>query len=206
MKLVLHPTYFPNIANFKAIISHDITWEVSGNYQKQTLRNRCYISTDRGEHMLTIPIKHVGSGGKRLYKDIKLDNKYPWQRQHWRTLETAYRTSPYFEYYEDDILPLYTQKFDTLLEFNLKTIAIIFDCLQLDIPTKRTTVFEKKLIDTIDARLLAKVKNGFELEQEEYVQVFSDRNDFVKNCSILDLLFNEGTNTLTYLNNQKINF
>ena len=101
MKLLLHPGYFPNIANFAAIVQNDICWEVMGNYQKQTFRNRCYICTDLGIHMLNIPIKHVRNNkGKQRYGDVKMDNDYPWQRQHWRTLETAYRTSPFFEFFK----------------------------------------------------------------------------------------------------------
>ena len=202
MKLVLYPTYFPNIANFVAIIANDIQWEVCGSYQKQSLRNRCYICTDQGKHMLTLPIKHIGSGGRQFYKDVKLDNKYPWQRQHWRTLETAYRTSPFFEYYEDGILPLYNRKYKYLLDFNLETIATVFDCLQVEMPKETTTVFEKILENVIDARFLANVKNNPDLQQSAYVQVFGDRHNFIKNTTVLDLLFNEGTNSLTYLKNQ----
>ena len=103
MKLI-HPSYFPNILTFSYIMHHDICWEVEDNYQKQTFRNRTYICTDRGKHILSIPIVHVGkANGRQKYKDVTIDNSYPWQRQHWRTLETAYRTSPFFEFYEDEI-------------------------------------------------------------------------------------------------------
>jgi len=62
--------------------------------------------------MLNVPIKHVGAAqGRQRYKDVLLDDTYPWQRQHWRTLETAYRTSPFFEFFEDDLAPLFEKKF-----------------------------------------------------------------------------------------------
>ncbi|MEL6917922.1 MAG: WbqC family protein [Bacteroidota bacterium] len=205
MKLLLHPGYFLNIANFVAITQQDVLWEVMDNFQKQTYRNRCYICTDIGRHMLTIPIQHRGGEqGRQKYKDVKLDNQYPWQRQHWRTLETAYRTSPFFEFYEDDIVTLYEKEFKFLLDFNLNTIEIACQCLGLDMPLETTKTFEKNPEGTIDGRFLANAKKEIPLLQEKYVQVFGDRHGFVKNLSILDLLFNEGTNTLTYLKNQTI--
>lgn len=205
MKLLLHPGYFPNIANFAAIVQNDICWEVMDNYQKQTFRNRCYICTDLGIHMLTIPIKHVRNNkGKQKYGDVKMDNDYPWQRQHWRTLETAYRTSPFFEFYEDDIAPLYHNTYHSLMDFNLKTIETICACLQIKMPRERTQIFEPDVLDKIDGRTLINSKTKLPFPQPEYVQVFGDRNDFIPNLSILDLLFNEGTNTLTYLQNLQL--
>lgn len=208
MKTLLHPGYFPDIANFAVIAQHDICWEAEGNYQKQTYRNRCIICTDHGKHMLSIPIQHIGNTrkGKQEYKDVKIENDYNWQRQHWRTLETAYRTSPFFEYYEDDIVPLYEQKHTYLLDFNLKTIECIHNCLQAQMPLDRTTTYEKNLENIKDGRFLTSPKNNIELKQVEYNQVFNDRHPFVKNTSILDLLFNEGTNTMTYLKNINIDF
>ncbi|MCK0145129.1 WbqC family protein [Arenibacter sp. F26102] len=206
MTLLLHPGYFPNIANFAAIAQNDVCWEVMDNYQKQTYRNRCFICTDLGKHMLNIPIKHVGNKkGKQRYGDVKIDNDYPWQRQHWRTLETAYRTSPFFEFYEDDIAPLYHSTYNSLIDFNLKSIETICECLQIDMPTGITKSYEVDVTDKIDGRFLINSKSKFVLEQPEYVQVFDDRNDFIPNLSVLDLLFNEGTNALTYLKALKLN-
>ena len=134
-------------------------------------------------------------------------NEYRWQRQHWRTLQTAYRTSPFFEYYEDDIAPLFERKYDFLLDFNFETIEVICECLQIDIPKEKTQNYETKVQQNqIDARFLVRCKNAQDFEQKEYVQVFGDRHGFVKNVSILDLLFNEGTNAMSYLNNLNLNF
>lgn len=143
--------------------------------------------------------------GKQRYSDVQMDNDYPWQRQHWRTLETAYRTSPFFEFYEDDIAPLYHNTFHSLMDFNLKTIETICDCLQINMPLDRTEIFEVDVTDKIDGRILINSKTKLQFQQPEYVQVFEDRNDFIPNLSILDLLFNEGTNALTYLKNLNLN-
>lgn len=207
MKTLLHPTYFPNIATFAVIAQNDIQWEVEDNYQKQTYRNRCYVCTDLGRHMLSIPIQHVGGDqGRQKYKEVLLDNSYSWQRQHWRTLQTAYRTSPFFEFYEDDIAPLYEHTFEKLLDFNLKTIQTIGDCLQIDMPKHKTSEYQQEPSHVKNMLFLVSAKLKLEMRQEKYVQVFGDRHGFVENTSILDLLFNEGTNALTYLRNQTTNF
>lgn len=208
MKLLLHPTYFPNIISFAALVQHKVIWEVEDNYQKQTYRNRCYVSNDQGRQMLSIPIKHVGgTQGRQKYKDVLMENGYQWQRQHWRTLQTAYRTSPFFEFYEDDIAPIFENEHKFLLDFNLKTIAVICDCLQLKMLQDRTVNYEMELGPTLfDGRFLVRCKKEYPFEQEEYVQVFGDRHGFVRNTSVLDLLFNEGTNALSYLKNINLGF
>jgi hypothetical protein len=207
MAVVLHPGYFMNLTNFALIAQKDVSWEVSGNYQKQSYRNRCHIANDRGFHTLSIPIKHNGKeNGRKAYAEVKIDNKYAWQRQHWRTLQTAYRTSPFFEFYEDDIAVLYQQEYVSLLDFNLKTIEIACDCLQLKMPKTKTTVYHKTLENDTDARFLIDAKKKTNIAFEPYVQVFDDRNSFIENLSILDLIFNEGTNALAYLQNIPLKF
>lgn len=203
---ILYPAYFPNIAFFTAFVqSKDIIWEVQGNYQKQTFRNRTYICNDRGKHILSVPISHVGQGnGKQRNREVRIDNSYPWQRQHWRTLETAYRTSPFFEFYEDEIQALYTTSFEYLMDFNLKTIETICQCLQLEMPTAQTKTFTLGSETNIDYRHLISVKNSITLAQASYVQVFGDRHGFISNLSILDLLFNLGPQAITYLKEAKL--
>lgn len=185
---------------FAVVAQREIIWEVEDNYQKQTYRNRCHICTDQGKHLLSIPIQHVGGKeGRQKYQDVKLDNSYSWQRQHWRTLQTAYRTSPYFEFYEDDLAPLFEKGKNFLLDFNLETIEKICDCLQIETPSEKTTVYQKEPLDVFDARFLVNAKKKIVFSQETYSQVFDDRHEFVENTSVLDLLFNEGPNTVTYL-------
>ena len=201
MKL-LHPTYIPNIAFFSVLLSGKITWEVFDNYQKQTFRNRAHICTDRGLHVLSIPITHTkDKSGRQSYQNVKVDNTYPWQRQHWRTLETAYRTSPFFEYYEDDIRPLYETEEGHLMAFNLKTIETVCQCLQVQLSANKTSEYIRTPKDMEDFRFLANAKTKLNFKGSEYVQVFGDRHGFIPNLSILDLLFNLGPETITYLKN-----
>lgn len=157
--------------------------------------------------MLSVPIKHVGGDqGRQLYQKVVLDNTYQWQRMHWRTLQTAYRTSPYFEYYEEDLRPLFEKKFELLIQFNLEAIAILCKCLQLEMPDGQTVSYQTNLTDFTDARHLVSAKKEFPFAPKEYVQVFGDRHGFIPNLSVLDLLFNEGTSALSYLERLDIRF
>ncbi|SHG20134.1 WbqC family protein [Flagellimonas flava] len=206
-KILLHPCYFPSIATFSVLAQREVIWEAYDNFQKQTYRNRCYICTDQGRHMLNIPIKHVGGDeGRQKYRDVQPDTSTNWQRLHWRSLETAYRTSPFFEFYEDEIRPLFQQPSNNLLDFNLNSITTIADCLGISVSTEQTQKFEAKPKGIADGRFLVIAKSSLNLNSEVYPQVFEDRHGFIPNLSILDLLFNEGPNSLLYLRNMALDF
>lgn len=207
MKVLLHPTYFPSIATFSVMAQKGIIWEVHDNYQKQTYRNRCYICTDQGRQMLNIPIKHVGGEqGRQKYAEVRIDNNYGWQRQHFKTLQTAYRSSPFFEFYEDHLVSLFETKFEFLLDYNFKTVETVCSLLSMDFSFEKTAKYEVSPAQVVDARFLVNAKKSLTWHQKEYVQVFSERHGFIYNTSILDLLFNEGTNALNYLKQQNLDF
>ena len=177
-----------------------VVWEVHDNFQKQTYRNRYHICTDQGLHKLSIPIKHVGGkDGRQKYRDVKLENGYRWQIQHWRTLQTAYRTSPFFEFYEDELAPLFEKSFRFLLDFNWESISFLSDALQLKTTTELTKNFQKEVSENKDLRFLVNAKKKPHLDFKAYQQVFVERHGFIANVSTLDLLFNEGPNALVYL-------
>ena len=207
MKVLLHPTYFPSISTFALIAQRDIVWEFHDNFQKQTYRNRCYICTDQGKQMMNIPIKHVGeTQGRQLYREVVVAHNSLWQKQHWRTLETAYRTSPYFEFYEDEIAPIFQTTVNLLFEFNLMAMGVILDCLGIERNFGKTTSYEPSTEHFIDARDLVLAKKPLKTKEREYTQVFMERHGFIANLSILDLLFNEGPNTLSYLLDHPLDF
>ena len=106
---LLLPTYFPSISNCVAIAkSENLIFEVEDNFQKQTNRNRTYIYSPNGVQMLNVPIKHSKEVHQKT-KDIKIENDFDWQKQHFKSLEAAYRSSPFFEYFEDELLPIFTK-------------------------------------------------------------------------------------------------
>lgn len=197
---VVHSSYFPPISQFSLMVSNPCTFEVFDNYQKQTYRNRMYIYGANGKQMLSVPVKHTKTGeGHQLFKDVRVDNSFPWQKQHWKTLQTAYRTSPYFEYYEDMIRPVFETGFSFLLDVNIASIEAVLSCLREHIHFSKTTQYESTPQAGIDFRLLTDAKREFAFSFPLYYQIFSDKHGFLPNLSVLDLLFHKGPETLSYL-------
>lgn len=204
MKIVIHPTYFPNIAHFVAMVKADeVFFEMDDNFLKQTYRNRTYIFGANGKLGLNIPVIH-SQKNRQKYRDVKIFNEEKWQNHHWKSLLSAYRTSPFFEYYEDELQHLFTDKTDFLLDFNLKCFEVISDCLQLDINTSKTETYQKDFDDKTDFRYLVNAKKESAQKFDTYTQVFTNKHGFIPNLSVLDLLFNEGPNALNYLESQTI--
>ena len=204
MSILIHPTYFPSISNFVAIANADeLVFEVDDNFLKQTYRNRAYIYGANGKLTLNIPVIH-SQKNRQKYRDVKIFNDENWQSLHWKSLLSAYRTSPFFEYYEDELKPLFEMKADYILDFNLKCFEIVCECLQLEIPTSKTETFQPIVDGVKDFRFLVHAKKEQPQHLENYTQVFSNKHGFIPNLSILDLLFNEGPNALNYLESQTI--
>ncbi len=183
--------------------TNNVIFEVEDNYQKQTYRTRCYIYSADGKQLLNIPIQHKQI---KKTKDIKIDTSFHWQKQHIKALQIAYRYSPYFEFYEDDVLSIFDKTPLFLLDLNIKCQEVMFDLLQLEIPYTHTKEYIKEYTDSIDIRFLADAKSKQHYNFDKYIQVFSDKHGFIENLSILDLLFMEGPNALNYLENQTIEF
>ena len=200
--ILLQPTYFSPILQYVAIANTDeIIFETEDNFQKQTYRNRCYIYTAQGKQLLNVPVQHTKEI-KQKTKDVKIDYKDDWHKQQLKTLKTAYNSSPFFEFYIDDLLPVFEKKVHSLLDLNFLTNEIIMDALQLEIPTKKTKEYEK-VPNILDLRFLAEDKPKITYNLERYIQVFAENHGFIPNLSILDLLFMEGPNALNYLETQK---
>ncbi|SEA65818.1 WbqC family protein [Bizionia paragorgiae] len=203
--IILHPTYFPSIETFVAIVSaSSVVFEICDNYQKQTYRNRCYIYAANGKLQLSVPVIYTQKN-RQLYQDVQIANTYNWQDIHFKSLESAYRTSPFYEYYIDDLKPLFTKQYDSILEFNLACFEVICDALQLDITINKTTEFKKNYTDNLDLRGLVNAKKDTAPQFDNYTQVFSPKHGYINNLSILDLLFNEGPSALSYLEAQHAN-
>ena len=203
--VLLHPTYFSPISQYVAIANaKELVFEIEDNFQKQTYRNRCYIYTADGKHLLNVPIQHT-KGIKQKTKDVKIDYKDDWHKLHLKTLQTAYSSSPFFEFYIDDLKPVFEKKITFLIDLNLKCHELIMDALQLKITYSKTSEYQKD-VQFLDARKLAIAKTKEEFVLDRYIQVFEQNKGFLSNLSILDLLFMEGPNALNYLENQTIDF
>ncbi|MBO3116649.1 WbqC family protein [Winogradskyella sp. DF17] len=203
MDCLIHPCYFPNIAHFLAMYkANTVHLEVCDNYQKQTYRNRTEIYGANGKLSLTVPVIYSQTNRKQ-YKDVQIFNSEKWQQQHLKSLTAAYSTSPFFEYYIDDLMPLFTRSFTYILDLNLLSIEFLQNALQLDVSLKHTKTFEKTTKELRDRRHLVNPKEAT-IFLTPYTQVFSNKHGFISNLSILDVLFNEGPATELYLSKQQL--
>ncbi|OAD44491.1 WbqC family protein [Polaribacter atrinae] len=195
------PTYFGPISQYTEIIKSDtITFEMEDNFQKQSYRNRCYIYNSNGKQLLNIPVKdkNKGTSQRKKTKDLLVDNDALWQDHHLKSLQTAYRTSPFYEFYEDDLLKIFNKKYTFLQDVNIDTHLFIMDALQVSLQYTKT---EEYLVTTTeqDFRELVDVKNQPKKTTDTYIQMFDDKHGFIPNLSFLDLLFMEGPNAISYL-------
>ena len=205
MNTILHPSYFPSISHFAAIAqSESITFEVEDNFQKQTNRNRTYIYSPNGIQLLNIPVKHSKESHQKT-KDIRIESDFDWQKQHFKSLEAAYRSSPFFEFFEDDIRIIFEKKHDFLLDLNFETLAIVTKCFRMKLEFDTTSEYfhDVDTNKTMDFRSLINGKKDLSIF-ESYTQVFDDKYGFINNLSVLDLLFNEGKYAMDYLKKQTL--
>jgi len=192
-------SYLGPVAYYSAILqSEEIFIETKEHFIKQSFRNRCIIMGANGTQTLTIP-KERKSSDKTLISDISISNQVNWQKSHWQSIVSAYNSSPFFEYYKDELFPFYNTKHSTLFDFNLKLSKTILELMQVEKKLNFTSKFQKESnrLDFRSSKFILK-------NQEEYQQVFCEKYSFIPNLSILDVLFNLGPETTSYLERQSI--
>jgi len=190
---LLPAAYWAPIEYYAYLLQHHCKLEVEEHFVKQTIRSRCQIAS--ANNILTLHIPKVRkNSSKTLVKDLRINHDTAWQKQHWNSIVSAYNSSPFFEYYQDDIAPLYEEKPSFILDWNNKTQELLDSLLNLEIVLPQTNSYQKD-IDGLDLRNYTFDKKTL----PPYTQVFSEKHGFIPNLSILDLLFNEGPNTETYL-------
>ena len=188
------PAYLPNIYYMGWVVSQrQVAFVTDNPYQKQTYRNRTEIYGANGKLKLTIPIVHTKKQSRQADKAVAISYDNSWQKDHWKSLEAAYRSSPFFEFYEDDFQPFYDGNFEKLMDLNIELIKKILLLLDSDIILLPEEKANKEFSDLI----IAKKKNTIEIPQ--YHQVFQSKHGFINNLSVLDLLFNLGPHSLEYL-------
>jgi hypothetical protein len=192
--------YLPNVQYFSKLLYGETIVEQHENYLKQTYRNRCEILTANGIMALTIPVKH--SGTKIKIRDIQIDYTENWQRLHWRTIDTAYRSSPFFVYYADDFMPFYSNEEKFLFDLNCKMLDKLLELIGLKTKIHLSDSYRHDY--DMDYRNSITPKNkpdDPEFAPASYYQVFGEKFGFQPNLSIFDLLCNEGNNSYSIIKN-----
>tara|TARA_B110000211_G_scaffold99762_1_gene116164 strand:- start:1024 stop:1641 length:618 start_codon:yes stop_codon:yes gene_type:complete len=200
LKVLLPIAYLGPISYFAIILkAEEVHIESKEHFVKQSVRNRCSILGANGKQTLTIP-KQRKSSDKTIIEEIHISNKDKWQKLHWQSIVSAYNSSPFFDYYKDELKYFYNSTFINLFDFNLNLTHKILQLLQEERELKITTEFQANF-NGIDFR-----NHTFNTEKEnKYEQVFTEKHDFTPHLSILDLLFNLGPETEEYLLNLDLN-
>lgn len=186
--------YLPPVTYFSAINTNNLNFIIEKNehFPKQTFRNRASIASPNGILDLIVPVVK-GSKVHTPFKDVKISYDFKWQRLHWLSLQACYRSSAYFEFYEDEMAPFYEKKFNFLFDYNLEMLNWIFKQLKQNPIYTLSSEFNKEYSIDLDYRTKLNNKKYLSgLPAKKYFQVFSDRNEFIPHLSIVDLLFNQG--------------
>ncbi len=199
--LLLSANYLPCVSYFHAIQKDEypILLEKHEHYPKQTYRNRARIATANGVLDLILPIQH-GRKEHVAMKDIRINYDHDWQRLHWLSIQTAYRSSAYFEYYEDDFLGFFEKRHEFLLDYNVAQLELILKILKIKRTIGFTEHYEKDPVAVIDYRqAIHPKKDSVYRDAKPYYQVFEERHGFLPDLSIIDLIFNQGPQSRMYL-------
>ena len=205
MNVLLVTSYWPNLHYFFYVLNASIiNIEQFDNYSKQSYRNRTQILSANGVLNLSIPIKKNKS--EKVVNAIEISYKEDWQKNHWRAITSAYKNSPYFDFFEEDLKVFYSNKYNLLIDYNLDQLKFIIKVLKQKKNIQLTKQYESNPESVIDLRTIIHPKQSYLSDKlvankldQSYYQTFENKISFTPNLSILDLLFNKGLQTIDYL-------
>lgn len=205
MSILLSSAYNAPIQYYtKFLLNQDIVIEQCETYLKQSYRNRCIINATDGPMALSVPVVYSASDRTKM-KDVLISDHGNWAHTHWNAIVSAYNSTPFFEYYKDDYESVYLQEHLNLVDFNDKLLRLTLSNLKIQEPIIRYSDQYCDLVsdNDLDYRELIHPKRLSSMDEHfvvrEYYQIFSDKNGFNPNLSILDLLFNMGNESLLIL-------
>jgi WbqC-like protein family len=212
--ILIESQFFPPIDYFARCIQTDsVIIEAHEHFQKGSYRNRCHIAGANGLQVLSVPLRRSTKdikndiGDIRGIKNVQIAYDVDWQKQHWRTLQTAYGSAPFWDFYAPVFERFFTQKFDYLLDYNVEILKTAFKLLKIEkaVNVSLSTTYEGVYTEGSDLRntIHPKIKN--ELNPIIYSQLFNDRYAFMPDLSVLDLLFCCGNQSISILKKRGFN-
>lgn len=204
--VLTHPLYLAPVPLYVHLYAADrfVIDDVSP-FVKQTYRSRAAIASESGAQQLTIPVVH--DGGRVAMRDVRISEHGNWRHQHWNAIVSAYRKSPFFEYYADDFAHFYEEKDGFLMDFNLRLHGVVSELLGLERGVEFLSARDVDAAAVSDLRNIAEPKvlaSMQDVSELPYYQVFAQRNGFIPSLSIVDLLFNTGPEGLLLLRDSAV--
>jgi hypothetical protein len=192
--ILIELQYLPSIAFFSCLEGkEELILEADEFFEKQTFRNRTHLLSSQQIEVMTVPL--LGANKKVKSRDIRIDNSQTWNKKHWRSIQTCYGKSPFFEFFADDFKRIYEKGYDFLWDLNLDLLTICLKITGQKIRITENVRYEKNISENVmDARSLIHPKKPDYLnhfyEPKAYAQSFG--NNFESNLSVVELLMNEG--------------
>lgn len=197
MELEIFSSYIPNVATLAVLAKQEcVNIQTQAFYQKQTYRNRTQIAGANGVLNLSIPIEKGIKGTRLVDQDVMISYDEMWQNNHWKSFVSAYQSSPFFEFYQDEFEAVFFKKQKKLLDFNMDILQLIMDWLELDTQIKIST--EQPLYNPTGEALIS-AKKATSLHFPKYIQVFESKLGFISNLNALDLICCLGPESPSYL-------
>lgn len=198
MDLIVESQYFPSVILFKKSIEVlNVKFDIYEPWRKMSFRNRCVVAGSNGPINLSIPVLE-GREQKKLLKEVMIDNRKPWQSQHWKTITSCYKRSPWFDFFEPELDGLYRQPVELLTDWNRTCFEWVIKKLGLSIHVDFLKYIpgvepSGEMVDWRNKLTPKSLQTDFP-DPVRYRQVFEERIGFIPHLSILDLLFCEGKN------------
>jgi len=197
VEIEIFSSYIPNVATLAVLTQQEcVNIQTQAFYQKQTYRNRTQIAGANGVLNLSIPIEKGIKGTRLVDQDVMISYDEMWQNNHWKSFVSAYQSSPFFEFYQDELEAVFFKKQKKLLDFNLDILQLIMDWLELDTQIKIST--EQPLYNPTGEALIS-AKKATSLHLPKYIQVFESKLGFISNLNALDLICCLGPGSPSYL-------
>lgn len=200
-QLLIELPFLPCLDFFVGMLTYDeVLLEAHEQYQKQSFRNRCYVLTANKVDCLTVPV--AGSTNRQPIREVRIDNRVAWQNRHWRCLLSAYRKTPFFEYYAPEFDAIYRRNWTFLFDLSWEMLTICRQMVGIKTSITLTEWYQKEIpVGVFDARSKLNTRSWAEsnlfYNPEPYMQNFGPQ--FVPNLSIIDLLFCAGPEALDIL-------
>ena len=187
--VILPSAYMPSVEYVARLLREESVVDLGEHYIKRSQRNRAQILSANGVMSLTVNVENANRP-RQMIKDVRIDYSKRWQHQHWVSIMSAYKSSPYFDHYAHLLEPFYKREWRYLVDYNMEYLSTLLRLLGVEDKVNISEKYVAAREGDIDLR--PKHNEGSPFVAEPYFQVFSDRMPFVANLSILDLLLCEG--------------
>ena len=188
--VILPSAYMPSVEYVARLLRQECVIDLGEHYVKRSERNRAQILSANGVMPLTVHVEN-GNRPRMVMRDVKIDYSKRWQHQHWVSILSAYKSSPYFDYFAAEIEPFYRRKWRFLVDYNMEYLNTLLRLMGAQVDLKISDQYIEASDNDLDLRPKQK-KEDSTFVAEPYFQVFSDRMPFAENLSVLDLVMCEG--------------